>query len=54
MVMEYSLGLTEEGIKETIIMIKSMDLAFIPGPTEDSMLANGKMDNNMVKESTRM
>ena len=52
--MEYLAGLMVEGIKETIIMIRSMDSEFTPGPTGDSMQGNGKTDNNMDKEFIKM
>ena len=50
---EYSLGLMVEGMKVNILMIRKKDLVYIHGKTGGSMLANGKMANNMDKAYTK-
>ena len=46
----FTLGMMAECIKEIIFMIRKMDMAFIHGKMVASMMAIGRMENNMVPE----
>jgi len=48
---EFTLGKTEEDMKENIYMIKSMDTEFIHGLMAENMMDNGKEGSNMEKEN---
>lgn len=49
--MESPLGLMEDHMKENISMTRSMDLGHLFGRMVVNMLGNGKMANNMEKDS---
>ena len=52
MAMEFIHGVMVENMKENIIWIKSMVLAFIFGLMEGGMKVIGRMENSMEVEST--
>lgn len=52
MVMESTLGLTTENMKDNILLIKSMDLESITGLMVEYMKVTGLQVNNMIWEYT--
>jgi len=52
--MEFSTGLMDDPILETISMIKKKDMAHSHGLMEDYTLVVGKMESNMEKEPTKL
>lgn len=44
----------EESTKESIRMIKNMAMVYLNGRMGDTMMENGKMDFNMVKENLKL